>query len=383
MPISSLQRGSLGPISAALDVISKATTTIVLSTHMIDTNEAPGSCLIEAVLESGVTNVRILSNDGPFEKSQVTQLEQLKCRLPFANIRRWSHYLFDTWHMKFIVVDGVHLHVMGANFEEAFTHKETAWRDLGITLVNEPTLAEEALKVFDDIFSKCLEVNRCSPSLEQKALDECDVKRRLHESDVFFWDSSMPQPRTMTLLHKTADHYLPIHSAPLSTMAAIMLDMFDVATETIHIRSPNVIDECVWRHLHAAMQRGVSVHIKTNLGHNVNAARVLLYGQMELNFIDQQIALAPNGLLTIEFNNESKCDAHRRNCAQQRMRNGRLVPVGINHSKYIGVDARLVVIGSFNLEPVSVHTSAEMSLLMNDPIVVPIVDNFFFGQKSQ
>ncbi len=369
MFVHSIQHGPNQAIYAAIKLIEEAQNSVVLSTYVLEGQSHAGVCLLNAIFKSKATKIKFLTNHYClFSQKTLAYLQMFPCSFPNRKlkVKVWKHSFANSNHAKFVVADGVKCSLGGYNFQEAFfVNHEGAWNDLGIIVSSQP-LAANLTSYFTTMWKHaqkvaCIGKNTIAPLLQcplNPTGRSLDID---HEIQSF---SILTQlPRRLFLHHHKSQAYESI----MQTLRS--------ARYTIDILSPNVIDPCVWKLLTEVLQRGVSVRILTNYGHNYSESFLLLW-QTERSFFCKQQSKHSN--LRIRYVNGAKHQLRKTVLLENRK-----LPMYIDHSKYFNVDGESVYIGSFNLDAVSLHASGESGLILKDSTIASQMNTFLFEPSWQ
>ena len=373
MFIKSIQHGPTQALYAAIELIKDAKEEVLLSTFVLEGQAHAGKCLIDAILQSKATKIKLLTNH--FFLYSAKTLDYLKlfaCLGEKVETRVWKHSFMNANHAKFIVVDGLKCSLGGYNFQEAFfMSEENAWSDLGI-VVYDKTLSQELTSYFNLLWNK-------------SSLIDCPSSKKKTN---FFTCPVLPKGRILELnyLINKQDNISVLTQAPKkwfqhskkSTSFLNMMSAFESATKTIDILSPNVIDSCLWKILTEKLSlfKNFKIRILTNYGLNFSQSIAYLWHTEETLLCSKK-----NKNLQIRYSNGALNHKNKKVYLESDEHNW---PVFIDHSKYFCIDNETFYIGSFNMDKISLHASGECGIIVqNEPEVATKINEFVFEANWQ
>ena len=254
-------------------------------------------------------------------------------------IMKWKslRYKANGSHRKIFIVDNEHVIVGGMNIGNEYSHlaTENKWRDLDLYIEGESAGAS-ADKQFVDIWNKQIEE---FPKLKKKlaVMERPDIQLDVDQNDisVTFVDQ---HPGSAA-----KNYYHNIHTA--------VVKLFRDAKSTIDIENAYfIMDPIIKEELGKVIKRGVKVRIFTNSDKS----------------IDEPIVSMPVM--------SSAKDALRMGAEVYLKKRLTL------HSKYMVVDGKISMIGSFNFHPRSLHFDAEnVAVIFDKNLARDLTDHFESG----
>ncbi len=369
MLLHSIQHGPNQAIYAAIKLIEEAKDTILLSTFVLEGQGHAGVCLLDALRTSKAKKIKFLTNHYClFSQKTLAYLQTFPCLIDSSRkkfkLKVWKHFFANSNHAKFIVADGIKCSLGGYNFQESFfMDDEGAWNDLGI-IVSSVELATNLKKYFKTLWKDAHKVDCNIEDFQmlQRPTVTCPVKSRGKTLDI---ETYIEHFDILTQLPKR----LFLHQNKSQAHKSIMATL-ELATQTIDILSPNVVDLCIWKLLFKKMDDGVCVRILTNYGHNHSQSYLILL-EKETNYFCKQTK--SNGdLLEIRYVNGTTS-----NKKKYLETDNRQWPLFIDHSKFFNVDRNNFYIGSFNMDAVSLHACGEAGVIIHDESLISEKINAF------
>ncbi len=258
-------------------------------------------------------------------------------------IMRWKSqkYKANGSHRKMFIVDQEHVIVGGMNIGNEYSHLDTSikWRDLDL-YINGKSSGFSAEKQFIEIWNKQIEE---FPRLKDK-MDFMEISQFQHElqpTDI---------PVTFVDQHPGSaikNYYHNIHTA--------VVKLFRDAKETIDIENAYfIMDPIIKEELQKVLKRGVKVRLFTNSDKS----------------IDEPIVSTPVM--------KSARDALQMG-AKVFLKKKLTV-----HSKYMIVDGKISMVGSFNFHPRSLHFDAEnVAVVFDETLAKELTEHFEKGISDE
>jgi cardiolipin synthase len=259
------------------------------------------------------------------------------------NIMRWKSlkYKANGSHRKMFIVDQEHVIVGGMNIGNEYSHLDTSikWRDLDL-YINGKSSGFSAEKQFIEIWNKQIEE---FPRLKNK-MDYMEISQYQQE----------PQPDDIPVAFvdqhpgsAIKDYYHNIHTA--------VVKLFRDAKDTIDIENAYfIMDPIIKEELKKVLKRGVKVRLFTNSDKS----------------IDEPIVSTPVM--------KSARDALQMG-AKVYLKKKLTV-----HSKYMIVDGKISMIGSFNFHPRSLHFDAEnVAVVFDETLARELTEHFEKGISEE
>ena len=355
MLLHSIQHGSTKALFAGIDLIEKARHSVILSTYYIEANGKSGKCLFEALKRCKAPSIRVLTNHHYLDTSPIYSYLRLFGCLNHIEIRSWNHLFMNSNHAKFIIVDNYYVSLGGFNFQEALFMEPSPWKDLGLILYSND-IANQLTIYFDSMWKQASPIH-CKSSVQNISI--CPKERRGRSLDL---DVAIT---TYTVLSQYPQGWF-LHANKSNAFHSI-LHLLDHAKKTISILCPNVIDSCIWNILTKKLNEGVKVKIVTNRNQN-NIQTFFSIGEKEVDLFQRK----QHPRLQIRFSNlgfgHNLLPTDHRNWLHD-----------VDHSKFFDIDQDSFYIGSFNLDPMSLHAIGEIGLLIwNEPMVTSHIHTFLF-----
>ncbi len=327
---------------------------------LIDDNELPGTSRAINHIYDAVKNWGLDSN-------RVT-----------IQLATHDHYSpVSLMHDKLVVVDSRLVFVTGANVaiqHQAFYINDNkpvpGWHDTGYALSGATGLSAEAH--FDDAWNEHARHWECRP--RTLALD-CQTKSGGHPQPSRGWHASIPRATGQTsVLALTRAARGDFNNDSLSDQDAGWRAAMAEAQQRIDIATPNINDDAFRDAVVAAVGRGVKVRLVTGNDFNRFATSIIGQGGHNTKIYGDLVErvrashYANRHLLELRFFSREG----------ERMSMGK--HEGANHTKYMSVDGKFVIVGSGNMDTQSWNQSREYNVLIDDPAAVTTAENAFFNR---
>jgi phosphatidylserine/phosphatidylglycerophosphate/cardiolipin synthase-like enzyme len=361
---------------AMIRLIDTARDTIILSSYVCDGRGSPGREIAHAINVAGQRGVKVRIM---YSMSAVVMRRRQKALshsfltllddVPTLQVRAFVHYLLDSMHMKLLVVDSQYCLVSGANIQSLVT--DCGWFDTGIEF-HGTSSAHTLSGHFETVWSQSTNV----PIPHKTAT----TKRLMYT--------------TKSLMQHTEEHQIPIgtcvpysirfHNSCISCMRNMrhtnliisLHSLIELAKERIDIISPNFADTRIFTLLVRAVRlRGIKVRVLTALQKHEGS-----YSLMGMTTNEEAFKQFKH-MFEFRFSNRALCDVNGQNCrtcqtSQMQTSEYAADMYGVNHSKFMSIDdGKHVLIGSANLEPISLTYSIELNVELH-PVVPDIQKKF-------
>lgn len=362
MFIHSVQHGPSQAIFSAIKIIIDAKKSVILSTYYLEGQGIAGKCLMDALTLCQAPEIKILTNHHFLELSKTqSYLKLFACSFPNIEVRSWNHAFMNSNHAKFIIVDDEICSLGGYNFQEALFMEEGPWSDLGI-IVHSNVLAKKLRVYFQNMWKLATPI-LCDTNEAKRKYPNSSTCPPLAKGRQLFVGKEIT---SVTFLSQTPSRWF-LHTNKSQAFLSI-LDSFQSARHTIDILCPNVIDTCLWSVL-KNLEKSVQIRILTNRDQNVLQSGFSLL-EPEHNFLKRKQKELTN--VEMRFSNHSTKKTKLKT-------DGREWPHLIDHSKYYEIDGKDFYIGSFNLDPMSLHACGEIGIIVhNEPDVSKEIHEFLF-----
>ncbi len=361
MLLHSIQHGPSQAIYAAIKLVEEAQDEVLLSTFVLEGQGHAGKCLINAIMKSKAKSIKLLTNHYTlFSQKTLDYLSLFPCISDKLEIRVWKHRSMNSNHAKFVIADSLECALGGYNFQEAFfMDEEYAWNDLGITIASK-YMAKNLAQYFYILWNQS-EIIECDVSLKNDY--QCPINSKGRTLNI---EKQIDEYDILTQIPK----YLFLHSHKSRAFKSI-LNCFDLASNSIDILSPNVIDTCIWDLLMKKLSLGIKIRILTNEGHNSSQSFLSMFKAEADFFCSKKRKFLSN--LDIRYSNIKNAKPIHLET------DGRNWPVCIDHSKYFCVDLKHFYIGSFNMDTISMHACGETGVIIyNQDKLVSKINSFLF-----
>lgn len=354
MYLKSIQHGPSQALYAAIELIKEAKNEVLLSTFVLEGQAHAGKCLMDAILQSKASKIKLLTNHYLLASTKTLDyLNIFSCLHEKVEVRVWKHSLMNANHAKFIVVDGLKCSLGGYNFQEAFfMPEESAWSDLGIVVYDEG-LSLQLTDYFYELWYQSTAVICSSSKLKKENNYTCPT---LPKGKVLILDEKIENAIIMTQLPKRIYMHKNKSTGFLNIMAA-----FESANHKIDILSPNVIDSCLWKILTRKLKTipNFKIRILTNYGFNHSQSFGVLLQPEQFFFC--KLITKYKDKLQIRYSN----GAHK-NKKIYLESDERDWSLCIDHSKYFCIDNETFYIGSFNMDTISLHACGECGIIFKN-----------------
>lgn len=309
---------------------------LVWAVYNDETGEEFRDLLMDALHRNPDIDIRIIVDGNIANLKGKKILKHLdKASKGKIKIMKWKsrRYRANGNHRKLMIIDKEHVIVGGINIGNNYSHMATKdkWRDLDI-YIRGAKAAENARNQFAVVWNKQLVE---FPKLKNK-LDEMTIENRARDLDegshVLFVDQ---HPGSAV-----KDAYHNIHTA--------VTKLFRDARESIDIENAYfIMDPIIKKELNDALRRGVKVRIFTNSDKSVDEAIVsmpIMHSARDAVRMGARVYLRQSSTL---------------------------------HSKYMVVDGKISMIGSFNFHPRSLRFDAEnVAVIFDEDVAAELTDHF-------
>ncbi len=267
---------------------------------------------------------------------------ELRCYHPFRFSRPF--WVTRRMHDKLFIVDGVNLITGGRNIENAYFglgHRNYVDRDV---YVWGPTAAH-ARDYFDELWESHHvskpDLSKLSPRSVSRAARKLDARglallqsKRLSLNTCTYWPELSREAPGVRFLY---DPVTDVRKRP--GIRADLLDLVVEAKSSIYVETPYlVVTKKLMKLLAKAADRGLHVRILTNSLHSTDN----LFPQA--GYIGRKKKMARLGVELWEYRGPESL-----------------------HAKTAVIDERLVIIGSYNVDPRSERLNTEVALVADDP----------------
>jgi len=331
--------------------INSAKKTLVLSSFVLDGRASPGPEIAQALNLAARRNVHISllysMSAVVLKRQQTNQAESFLMLLdggPAFEIRQYNHYLFDAMHMKILIADSCNGMIFGANIEPLVI--SCGWRDTGLSFSG-VRASHTILKHFYEVWTKSTP-HTLSYSVKKRTFGNDRMKRTI--SDCIPVHTNIPY---RIAVQTGCSSCLP--GQRISQVTKSLVRTICSARSCVDLITPNLADARILTCLVNMVEtHGVRVRIITTLEMNVSS-----YSALGL-WTNREVFHRYGHLFAFRFSNRTRCDGNGQNC-QTCVVNGAVV--GANHSKFVCIDGGVrVVIGSANLEPISMTSAVELNV---------------------
>ncbi|MBT8493703.1 MAG: phosphatidylserine/phosphatidylglycerophosphate/cardiolipin synthase family protein [Deltaproteobacteria bacterium] len=336
----------------------------------------------KGVWERAPVQVRITVNAPRFNPQLVAEplrravdAIDLDERLVEVHVGTRPAFTFGVMHEKLAVIDGLHVHIGGANVQgyNDWTHDYPSWWDSAYVLSG--SVAQSALHVFESHWA-------------ESSVWQCDYNS---------CEQAPAQPFERTVAEPMDDACTPmiaLNRRPVgepnndidSAQDAGYLAGMNGARSHIHIQTPNLNDDAAKDALLDAMARGVQVRVVLPLGFNDNFAGPLIFGQGGTNDenADELYERARQVLADAGKDPETVCDVLDIRWFSRRQPDGSILLIddrecetlpedacagghvhGAAHAKYMSVDDQVVFVGSLNQDTQSWNNAGETNVAID------------------
>ena len=314
---------------------------------------------------------RSVNNLWDSQKNWVSRgLDASRFVFQFATCPRFS-FLSANLHDKFMVVDARYVLVTGANLEKAHD-PYWPWHDSGYVL--EGGAGRSALSAFehtwinDSIHWECHHTG---------FLDfDCDKLPFHYPQPSRPWlpafGSQSPGNVPVLAVGRVKKTTIPPNNDTNNPQDIAWLTVMDRATSRIHIESPNLNDDAFRDAVVRAVGRGVNVQLIAALGFNQTNSDLPSQGgdnEEVVGDLRQRIRAA-----SPQYQDRFEVRWYSQTGMEPINGNG----FQANHTKYMSVDDRVVVVGSGNMETPAWNYSHEFNILIDDAAVTSGTEGSLF-----
>jgi phosphatidylserine/phosphatidylglycerophosphate/cardiolipin synthase-like enzyme len=293
-------------------------------------------------------------------------------RLQLATSPR-SDWLQANLHDKVIVVDGRYVLVTGAQPQHSFgpftTARPSGWHDAGF--VFEGSAALSAFSAFEHTWLGDAIHWDCRP---RDLGNDCVKKSTKYPQPPRGWLPAFgsQSPGNVPLLAVGRDKGGNLDNNTNNPQDVAWLTMMDRATSRIDIETPNINDDAFQSAVVRAIGRGITVRLITSLGFNDELEDAPSMGGDNLEVV---------GGLRNRIRN-----SYPGNQTRFQLRwysSDGIEPIEGNvsrasHTKYMGTDGRIAMVGSGNQDTASWNISREFNFLVDDTATAASIDGALF-----
>lgn len=300
------------------------------ATQLLDVLERNPGIDIRIVVDGNIANLK-----GRKVLKNIDKKSQGKIR-----IMKWKSrkYRANGNHRKLIIIDGEHVIVGGMNIGNEYSHMATdkGWRDVDIYIKGEKT-GEVAGNQFSKIWNRQIVE---FPKLEKKLglMSTLETDQVFDGTSVVFVDQ---HPGSAA-----EEAYHNIHTS--------VVKLLRDAKESIDIENAYfIMDPIIKKEIEKVIKRGVKVRVFTNSDKSVDEA-----------LVSMPVMHSARDAVTMG--------------AKVYLRAGTTL-----HSKYMVVDKKITMVGSFNLHPRSLRFDAEnVAVVFDEAFATKMTTHFEDGIKS-
>ena len=331
--------------------VRRASRWVLLTLYQFDPRASPAlvSALNDAAA-SGV-DVRVVVNRWGLQRAARRCTAQLADALvPEVQLRLWRHLLTNNTHSKYALRDDGAMLVLTSNVSEQFTR--CRWRGLGVVVGDAPEAAQEVWAAFRYLWKRSRPTDcRGRGRREPRPTPTRGNGRAVDVGVAVRWQGSCATCRR----RPDAAPHQAIHR------------LIDQAVDTVDIVTPNLSSRDVVAALKRAADRGVRVRA-------VLARRMNDFYRHIGHLTNEQTARRLPA--EVRWTGGGECRSGGCMAATET--------AGINHSKLMVVDGRRVLVGSTNLDFLSMKHASELNLELDDPsgTMARVFDEFWDGAEK-
>jgi len=264
---------------------------------------------------------------------------------PQVRLALWRHHVMNNTHCKFALRDDGRFVVLTSNVTPHFA-APCGWRGVGVEIEGDSVAAGAVWDAFEWLWRGAT-LQRCTGAERQPVVGAKAINTR----------PSGPRPAALrdvrVLFERTCAGCVADRLAGATTVRAL-LEMIASARTTVDVVASNLSSRRVIRAPLEASRRGVRV--RCVLSHGINT-----FYRWLGHLTNEQVERRYSRELEIRWANRRGATCRLPGCQ------GGTAPRGVNHSKLLVVDSEHVLLGSSNLDWLSMVHSSELNVAFVDP----------------